>query len=124
MVTTPSGRVITTQSGRAPRPGVSSGGGASTAPVPTQRTYAVGDDGRVYIWPGEGQGYVKEILADLKARNYDGGISIEPHLAAIFHDPAALNTPNDKSYELYVEYGRRLMKLLSDIDYQRSLYQA
>lgn len=75
-----------------------------------------------YTMPGEGQGYVKEILADLKTSGYDGGISIEPHLAAIFHDPAALNTPNDKSYELYVEYGQNLMRLLNNIDYSYKLY--
>ena len=75
-----------------------------------------------YTMPGEGQGYVREILTDLKARAYDGGISIEPHLAAIFHDPSALNTPNDKSYELYVEYGQKLMSLLAEIDYAYSKY--
>ncbi|MCM8535330.1 MAG: sugar phosphate isomerase/epimerase [Lentisphaeraceae bacterium] len=76
-----------------------------------------------YTMPGEGQGYVKEILTDLKADGYDGGISIEPHLAAIFHDPAALNTPNDKSYGLYVEYGQKLMKILKDLDYSYGLYE-
>ena len=40
----------------------------------------------VYLYPGEGQGKVREILADLQANGYDGGISIEPHLAAVFHD--------------------------------------
>ncbi|NQZ59206.1 MAG: sugar phosphate isomerase/epimerase [Lentisphaeraceae bacterium] len=75
-----------------------------------------------YTMPGEGQGYVREILKDLQARSYDGGISIEPHLAAIFHDPAALNTPNDKSYGLYVEYGQKLMNILKDIDYQFTQY--
>ncbi len=47
--------------------------------------------------PGEGQGYVKEILRDLQARGYDGGISIEPHLAAVFHDPTAVGTQSEKS---------------------------
>ena len=76
-----------------------------------------------YTMPGEGQGYVKEIIADLKASGYDGGISIEPHLAAVFHDPAAVNTPGDKSYDLYVEYGQKLMRLLEDIDYKWKPYK-
>jgi sugar phosphate isomerase/epimerase len=76
-----------------------------------------------YTMPGEGQGYVKEILKDLKADGYDGGISIEPHLAAVFHDPSALNTPNDKSYGLYVEYGQTLMTLLKELDYSWKPYQ-
>ena len=76
-----------------------------------------------YTMPGEGQGYVKEIIADLKADGYDGGISIEPHLAAVFHNPAALNTPSDKNYELYVEYGQKLMRLLENIDYKWEPYK-
>ena len=76
-----------------------------------------------YTMPGEGQGYVKEIIADLKADGYDGGISIEPHLAAVFHNPAAMNTPGDKSYELYVEYGQKLMRLLENIDYKWEPYK-
>ncbi|MBK1879876.1 sugar phosphate isomerase/epimerase family protein [Pelagicoccus mobilis] len=76
----------------------------------------------VYTMPGEGQGDVVEIMKDLKASGYDGGISIEPHLAAVFHDPSAVNTESDKSYELYVEYGRRMMAILDGIGYERSLY--
>ncbi|GLR72155.1 sugar phosphate isomerase/epimerase family protein [Agaribacter marinus] len=76
----------------------------------------------VYTMPGEGQGYVKEILRDLQASNYSGGISIEPHLAAIFHDPSALNTPNDKSYDLYLEYGQKLMTILQDMAFIHSPY--
>ena len=76
-----------------------------------------------YTMPGEGQGYVKEIIADLKADGYDGGISIEPHLAAVFHNPAAMNTPGDKSYDLYVEYGQKLMRLLENIDYKWEPYK-
>ncbi|MEN9361117.1 MAG: hypothetical protein RL095_2652 [Verrucomicrobiota bacterium] len=75
-----------------------------------------------YTMPGEGQGYVKEILRDLQSRGYDGGISIEPHLAAVFHDPAAVGTQSDKSYELYVEYGRRLMSLLQARNWQARPY--
>jgi sugar phosphate isomerase/epimerase len=33
-----------------------------------------------YNWPGEGQGKVREILADAFARGYDAGISIEPRV--------------------------------------------
>lgn len=77
----------------------------------------------VFTMPGEGQGYVREVLSDLKARGYDGGISIEPHLAAVFHDPAAVNTESDRSYDLYVEYGQNLMALLKDIDYPWRPYE-
>ena len=69
----------------------------------------------IYTWPGEGHGRVREILADLLASGYDGGISIEPHIAAVFHDPAAKAVPAEAQYASYVEYGRRLEKLISEI---------
>ena len=68
-----------------------------------------------YTWPGEGDGRVADILADLKARNYDGWISIEPHMAVVFHDPT-LSQDNDATrvaqFENFVAYGRRLEALL------------
>ncbi len=62
-----------------------------------------------FTWPGEGEGDVRRIVADLKASGYDGGISIEPHLAHVFHtaespDPAAAR-------KIFVEYGRRVEAL-------------
>jgi sugar phosphate isomerase/epimerase len=68
----------------------------------------------VYTYPGEGQGQVKRILRDLFARGYDGGISIEPHLAVVFHD-ASVKSSAEEQYKSYVEYGRRLMKLIDQI---------
>jgi sugar phosphate isomerase/epimerase len=75
-----------------------------------------------YTFPGEGQGYVREILRDLQTRGYDGGISIEPHLASVFHDPAAVGTSADRSYELYVAYGQRLMALLAELGWTPHLF--
>lgn len=81
-----------------------------------------GEEKETYTMPGEGQGDVRGILEDLKSCGYDGGISIEPHLAAVFHDPSAVNSASDKSYELYLEYGRRLMALLGEIGYEYKKY--
>jgi len=67
-----------------------------------------------YTWPGDGQGAVRRILADLLAHGYAAGISIEPHLAVVFHD-AAVKSSAQAQYETYVEYGRRLMQLLDAI---------
>lgn len=69
----------------------------------------------IYTWPGEGHGKVREILADLIKSGYNGGISIEPHIAAVFHDPNAKTVPPEAQYASYVEYGRRLQKLTSEI---------
>ena len=67
-----------------------------------------------YTYPGEGQAQVRRILADLLKGGYDGGLSIEPHLAAVFHD-ATVKTSAEQQYTTYVEYGRRLVRLLDDI---------
>lgn len=63
---------------------------------------------------GEGHGDVKRILTDLLARGYDGGISIEPHLAVVFH--AEKNESKESvMHASYVEYGRRVERLLDSI---------
>ena len=67
-----------------------------------------------YSFPGEGQGNVKRILEDLLAGGYDAGISIEPHMAKVFHD-ATVEASAEKQFDTYIEYGRRLMKLLAEI---------
>lgn len=67
----------------------------------------------VFTFPGEGQGDVRAILRDLLASGYDGGISIEPHLAVVYHDPS-VTAPDDIRYLNYVEYGRRMMDLIGE----------
>jgi sugar phosphate isomerase/epimerase len=64
-----------------------------------------------FTFAGEGHGDVPEILADLLKRGYDGGISIEPHLAVVFHD-AAVQSEAEVRCRNYIEYGRRLRRLL------------
>jgi sugar phosphate isomerase/epimerase len=67
----------------------------------------------VWTYPGEGQGDVRRIVKDLLARGYDGGISIEPHMAAVFHDAASSHSQD--AAQIYLEYGRRMMKMMEDI---------
>jgi len=67
-----------------------------------------------YTHPGEGDGDVRRIVRDLLDGGYDGGISIEPHLAVVFHDES-VQSGDEVRYANYVEYGRRMMKLLSEI---------
>jgi sugar phosphate isomerase/epimerase len=64
-----------------------------------------------YNWPGDGQGRVRDILQDALARGYDAALSIEPHLAVVFHD-ASVKSDAEAMYSTYVEYGRRLMHLV------------
>ncbi len=67
-----------------------------------------------YTYPGQGQGCVKEIMADLIKNNYDGGISIEPHMAAVFHDNNQ-DVDENEMYNIYVEYGKQMQKMILDL---------
>ncbi|MBI2437329.1 MAG: TIM barrel protein [Lentisphaerae bacterium] len=67
----------------------------------------------IFTYPGEGHGDIARILKDLLERGYDGGISIEPHMAAVFHE--ADSRPGQAAAEIYVEYGRRMMKMINAI---------
>jgi len=69
---------------------------------------------QLFTYPGEGQGDVFCIVKDLLAHGYAGGFSIEPHLAVVFHD-AKLTSEDDIRYANYVEYGRRMTKLLRQV---------
>jgi sugar phosphate isomerase/epimerase len=67
-----------------------------------------------YKFPGEGDGQVRKILKDLFARGYDGGISIEPHMAVVFHDKTVKSSPKAQ-FNNYVEYGRRMGKMVDEV---------
>lgn len=69
---------------------------------------------QVFTFPGEGQADVVRIMTDLIRNGYDGGISIEPHLAVVFHD-AAVKSSDEVKYANYVEYGRRMSAIIKDI---------
>ena len=73
------------------------------------------DDGRaVFAYPGEGDARLPEVLKALVESGYDGGISIEPHMAAVFHDPDAGRIGDDEATAIYIEYGRRIERLLAE----------
>jgi sugar phosphate isomerase/epimerase len=67
-----------------------------------------------YTYPGQGQGRVRDILADALARGYDAGFSIEPHVAAVFHGPAA-QADAQVLFDSFVRYGRDLEKMIAGI---------
>jgi sugar phosphate isomerase/epimerase len=73
-----------------------------------------------YTYPGEGQGQVKRVVKDLLAAGYQGGISIEPHLAVVFHDASVKSSAADQ-FNTYLEYGRRLVRMLDDIQNELKL---
>lgn len=67
-----------------------------------------------YTMPGEGDGYVREVITDLLASGYDGAFSIEPHVAVVFHD-SAVHASADQQFNSYIEYGRALEKLVAEV---------
>lgn len=67
-----------------------------------------------YNWPGEGKGRVRDILKDAFDHGYDAGVSIEPHMVVVFHD-AGSEANEDAMSANYIEYGRRLMKIIDEI---------
>ena len=68
-----------------------------------------------YHWPGEGHGRVRDILKDAFARGYDAGISIESHMVMVFHAAQPKTSDEAALRKNYVEYGRRLEKLINEV---------
>ena len=66
-----------------------------------------------FTYAGFGNGDVRAIVSDLLTSGYDGGFSMEPHLAVVFHD-AAQSAADDIRYENYVSYGRKFEALLRE----------
>ncbi|MEK6794033.1 MAG: sugar phosphate isomerase/epimerase family protein [Spirochaetota bacterium] len=64
-------------------------------------------------YPGEGEGDVIRIIDDMVKRGYDGGFSIEPHMALVFHD-TSIQSPEAEMYRIYVEYGKRFMTIVEN----------
>ena len=73
-----------------------------------------------FTFPGKGDGQVERILRDLKESGYTGYVSIEPHVASVFHEEDEQN-PTDpeakakEQYESYVNYGRALENLITGL---------
>jgi sugar phosphate isomerase/epimerase len=62
-------------------------------------------------FPGEGAGRVREIVADLKHRGYDGWFSIEPHIVSVIHEGRDAAGQEAQAHAVFVEYGKRFMEL-------------
>lgn len=76
-------------------------------------------DKHVFTYPDEGSCQVGACIRTLLAHGYDGGYSIEPHLASIVHTGEVKgDNPEQARWESYLEYGRRLMTV-----YQREAAQ-
>jgi len=77
----------------------------------------------VYTYPGEGEGQTERIMKDLVDTGYQGYISIEPHVAVVFHGAGAADdlSPEQKAkeqYDSYVKYGQMLEAMLKRLGAQ------
>ena len=63
----------------------------------------VGETEPEYTMPGEGDCHLQHIIRDLKARRYDGGFAIEPHVATVFHVTDDQKPDWDQCYKSYVD---------------------
>ncbi|HEY3863182.1 MAG TPA: TIM barrel protein [Verrucomicrobiae bacterium] len=77
-------------------------------------TYVPAKNDCDYNYPGQGQGRVRDILRDAFARGYDGAISIEPHVAVVFHD-ASVKADENVVFDSYVRYGRELAAMIAEL---------
>jgi sugar phosphate isomerase/epimerase len=77
-------------------------------------TWAEATQKQIFTHAGEGNGDVRRILKDLLSRGYEGGISIEPHLAVVFHD-ANITSSEAVKFSNYVEYGRRVERMIAEL---------
>lgn len=66
-----------------------------------------------YTWPGEGNGRIREILSALKRDGFNGPISIEPHMAVVYHDPS-VSAGDEARREIFKEYADRTKMLLEE----------
>jgi sugar phosphate isomerase/epimerase len=74
-----------------------------------------------YTYPGEGEGQTLRIMEDLVKTGYSGYISIEPHVAVVFHGAGAADelSPEQKAreqYASYVRYGTMLKDMLVSLN--------
>lgn len=78
------------------------------------KDYRTSDGSNSYQYAGDGDGDVRKILTDAFKNGYDGGISIEPHLALVFHGSDKGPDEENMMYT-FVEYGKRLEKMVAEI---------
>jgi len=71
------------------------------------------DNSLRYTFPGEGLGNVSEILSMIKEYSMDIPISIEPHVAAVFHDPSITAAAAER-WNTFIDYGKRFVDIANE----------
>lgn len=75
---------------------------------------AVREEDRVrYVFPGQGEARVEEILAGVSKNLAGIPISIEPHVSVVFHDPS-VTAPFEDRWNKFIEYGKQLVRMAEE----------
>jgi sugar phosphate isomerase/epimerase len=69
-----------------------------------------------YRWPGDGAARVPELVADLLKRNYQGAVSIEPHMVKVFHDPQTKTDNSREAKRNFLEYAKVLREIVESAE--------
>ena len=63
------------------------------------------------VFPGEGDGRVRDIVADLKHTGYDGWYSMEPHIVSVVHEGRDATGNEARAREVFLQYGKAFEEL-------------
>ena len=63
------------------------------------------------VFPGEGGGRVRDIVADLKQTGYAGWYSMEPHIVSVVHAGRDASGNEDQAREVFLQYGKTFEEL-------------
>ncbi len=85
------------------------------AHIHVKDAYINDQDDVEYVFPGEGKGYISEILSDLHDQDYDGFLAIEPHMGKVFHEDFD-STDAESEYQIYKVYAERFESLVHKIN--------
>ena len=66
-----------------------------------------------YTFPGKGSGKVKEILRLVSEYDMAVPVSIEPHVAAVFHDPSK-KASFEQRWNSFIDYGNQLVAMAEE----------
>lgn len=66
-----------------------------------------------YVFPGEGGGRVREILKSVAEERPGLPISIEPHVAVVFHDPSVQASFQER-WSSFIDYGKQAVRVAEE----------
>jgi sugar phosphate isomerase/epimerase len=58
------------------------------------------------VFPGQGDGRVRDIVADLRRTGYDGWYSMEPHIVSVVHEGRDASGNEERARDVFLQYGK------------------